>query len=210
MSTGETPATFLHLYGVLATFYIHMAWCLEHCLLFHRGTEFKLWSSPFMWLADLCAWTQTVLKHVLSFTSKFICFLTLGCKQRAHKNITWQLLKSSTLVPKPLHTSVHLYAVLVKMYSLLSLNAPITGLQPFLGILGQTLSWDIVFLVKVRRWSHDQNRMESYSEVCHGHPMWGHLYMQNMGEGRGPKRAGSSIWLHTHFWSKYSLSYMWW
>lgn len=85
-----------------------------------------------------------------------------------------------------------------------------TGLQSFLGIPGLALFWDRVFLIKVRRWSHDQNRMESYFEVCHGHPVWGHLYMQNMGEGRGPRRAGSSIWLHTHFWSKYSLSYMWW
>lgn len=56
------------------------------------------------------------------------------------------------------------------------------GLPSLLGLLGFALFWDRVFLIKVRRWSHDQNRMESYFEVYHGHTVWDLLYMQNMGK----------------------------
>lgn len=155
----------------------------------------ELCKSQFMWVTDLCAQTQAVLKHVLSSSSNFVCSLTLGCKQRALRNVTHQHKRSASWKHCfSAENSAHGCAFVCPAGE--NVQPPVTqrcpwnkaqpprplGLPSFLGLLGLALFWDRVFLNKVRRWSRDQNRIESYFEVCHGHPVWSHMYMQNMGK----------------------------
>lgn len=118
--------------------------------------------SHFTWLTDLCAQTQAVLKPVLSFSSNFVCSLTLAYKQRALKNVTQQ----HKSVASERHccsaeNSVHGCAFVCPAGE--NIRHPVTqycpcnkaqpwslGLSSFLGFLGLALFWDRVFLMKVR------------------------------------------------------------
>lgn len=187
MSTGETPATFrIYMESWLPfTFIWHDV--LSTSSAFPRGTEFELRSSHFMWLADLCAWTQTVLKHVSTASSSVSPHYAVSREYTKiqHGSAKALLLQSTALMPKSLHGSAFLCPAgenvqpPVTQYCAWNKGSAltITGLQTFPGNPGLVLFWDRVFLIKVRRWSHDQNRMASYFEVCHGHSVWGHLYM---------------------------------
>lgn len=176
-----------------------MSWTLFPLCRRNRIQAGDLCKSHFMWLTDLCAQTQAVLKHVLSFSSNFVCSLTLGCKQRAVKNVTQQhkvlLLKGTASVLKTAHSCAFVCPAGENAQSSVTQCCPWNkaqtpqslGLPSFLDLLGLVLFWDRVFLIKVRRWSRDQNRIESYFEVCHGHTVWGHLYMQNIGKAGAQK-----------------------
>lgn len=187
MSRGETPATF----PVCMESWLPFSFIWHDVLSIGAAfPEEQNSNSRAHILCDLCIDTKCG-KACAEFQQQVHVFpphyaVSRECIKIQHGS-TKALLYCTTAVPKSLHASAFLcncwWKYTASCHSVLCLkkgSAPkITGLQTFLGILELALFWDGVFLIKVRKWSHDQNRMESYFKVCSGHPMWGHLYMQN-------------------------------